>query len=89
MAKPLPKEDLRNIPGVGKDMEQHFRTLGICTVSDLIGTDPEQLYQLDCMQQGVTVDRCVLYVYRMAVYYAEHKIHDPALLKWWNWKDAQ
>ena len=54
-------------------MEQHFRSLGICTISDLIGKDPEQMYLQDCARQGVSVDRCMLYVYRMAVYYAEHK----------------
>ena len=32
-------------------------------------------------------DRCVLYAFRCAVYYASHTTHDPNLLKWWNWKD--
>lgn len=34
-------------------------------------------------RQSVQVDRCMLYVFRCAVYYE----HDPELLKWWNWKD--
>jgi hypothetical protein len=34
------------------------------------------------------VDRCVLYVFRCAVYFASEAEHDPELLKWWNWKDA-
>jgi hypothetical protein len=33
------------------------------------------------------VDRCMLNVFRCAVYYASNDIHDPELLKWWNWKD--
>jgi hypothetical protein len=33
------------------------------------------------------IDRCVLYGFREAVYYASHKNHDPELLKWWNWSD--
>jgi hypothetical protein len=33
------------------------------------------------------VDRCMLYVFRCAVYYATNKKHDPKLLKWWNWKE--
>jgi len=33
------------------------------------------------------VDRCVLYVYRLAVYFAENETHEPEKLKWWNWKD--
>jgi hypothetical protein len=35
------------------------------------------------------VDRCLLYVFRCAVYFAEHTRHDPELLKWWNWKDRE
>jgi hypothetical protein len=34
------------------------------------------------------IDPCVLYVFRCAVYYASHEVHDPDLLKWWNWKDG-
>ena len=37
--------------------------------------------------RGGTMDRCVLYVFRCAVYFAETSRHDPELLKWWNWKD--
>ena len=28
----------------------------------------------------------MLYVFRCALYYASNDIHDPELLKWWNWK---
>jgi hypothetical protein len=31
--------------------------------------------------------RCVLYVFRCAVYFATEKVHDEELLKWWNWQD--
>jgi hypothetical protein len=37
---------------------------------------------------GQHVDRCVLYVFRCAVYFASESKHDPELLKWWNWKDG-
>lgn len=55
----------------------------------LRGADPEQMYERRCEQQGVLLDRCVLYVYRCAVYYASTppEQHQPELLKWWNWKD--
>ncbi|NMB56563.1 pathogenicity locus, partial [Candidatus Beckwithbacteria bacterium] len=33
-----------------------------------------------------TQDRCLLYVFRCAVYYAKGG-RDPEKLKWWNWKD--
>ncbi|MEJ2052157.1 MAG: helix-hairpin-helix domain-containing protein, partial [Calditrichota bacterium] len=40
-----------------------------------------------CFQSGYKVDRCMLYVFRTAVYYVSNTGHDPEKLKWWNWKD--
>ena len=62
--------------------------LGVRRVADLEGKDPQRLYDRMCKLQGVKLDRCVLYVFRCAVYYASHDEHDPELLKWWNWKDG-
>jgi len=45
------------------------------------------LYRRLEAHEGAPVDRCALYVFRCAVYYAENKRHSPRLLKWWNWKD--
>ncbi|WP_367344139.1 helix-hairpin-helix domain-containing protein [Methanomethylovorans sp.] len=33
------------------------------------------------------IDRCMLYVFRCAIYCASNEEHDPQLLKWWSWKD--
>ncbi len=79
--------DLRSIPGIGENMERHLRHIGVETVEDLRGKDPEELYLKDCTLKGFQEDRCVLYVFRLAVYYAEHETHDPEKLKWWYWKD--
>lgn len=79
--------DLQNIPGVGSNMEQHFFDIGIHTIDDLIGADPEELFLRDCSVKGLQDDRCVLYVFRLAVYYANNAVHEPEKLKWWNWKD--
>lgn len=81
------ESDLKNIPGVGANMEQHLKNIGIHFISDLKGKDPEELYRLDCMKKGFQDDRCVLYVFRCAVYFAEHEQHEPEKLKWWYWKD--
>ncbi|MEI3579819.1 MAG: helix-hairpin-helix domain-containing protein [Acutalibacteraceae bacterium] len=51
------------------------------------GKDPEELYRLDCLHKGYQEDRCQLYVYRLAVYYAETPDPDPDRLRWWLWKD--
>lgn len=80
-------DSLQKIPGVGPAIEKDLVQLGFNRVSDLRGADPEWMYQKSCELQGVTVDRCLLYVYRCAVYFANHTEHDPELLKWWNWKD--
>lgn len=80
-------DDLQSIPGVGKNMAAHLNALGIERVDDLKGKDPEALYERECLMQGCTVDRCVLYVYRLAVAWAEDRIETPEQRNWWNWKD--
>ena len=82
------QSNLESIPGVGKKIVMVLRGLGFHSVQDLAGQDPEELYLRICSQRSVSVDRCVLYVFRCAVYYASNESHDPNLLKWWNWKDS-
>lgn len=81
------ESELRRIPGVGKATEQDLIALGYITIESLKGQDPEEMYNRECMMRGVKIDRCQLYVYRLAVYYAENEKHDPEKLKWWYWKD--
>ena len=75
------------IPGVGPRMAADLISLGINSVQDLAERNPETLYEACKQQQGENLDRCVLYVFRCAVYFASNREHDPELLKWWNWKD--
>ncbi len=79
--------DLQQIPYVGKRTEEALRMLGFDSIASLRGADPQEIYERECLMTGLKIDRCQLYVYRMAVYYAENDIHDPAKLKWWAWKD--
>jgi len=81
--------DLQSIPGIGKNIEQHLHNIGIETVEDLKGKDPEDLYVKDCLFKGSQEDRCILYVFHLAVYYAEHESPDPEKLKWLYWKDKR
>ena len=67
--------DLQKIPGIGINMEQHLKNIGIHCIADLVGKNPD--------------DKCVLYVFRCAVYFAEHEQHEPEKLKWWYWKDKE
>ena len=82
-------KQLQIIPGVGPSIAQDLVDLGIRKVDDLIGRDPETMYEKSCRLAGVRIDRCLLYVYRCAVYFAGTKRPEPELLKWWNWKDAK
>jgi hypothetical protein len=82
-------QDLLTIPGVGKRIAQDLTDLGIRSVAGLKNRDPERLYHKLCAMRGTPIDRCVLYTFRCAVYFASEKRHDPPLLKWWNWKDRQ
>lgn len=81
------QNDLRSIPGVGPNIEQDLRNLGYSTLESLRGADPEEMFQRDCRLKGFSEDRCQLYVYRLAVYFAEQEHHDPEKLKWWYCKD--
>ncbi|MBP2662982.1 MAG: Pathogenicity locus [Firmicutes bacterium] len=81
------KTGLRKIPGVGPNIEQDLINLGYTTIESLKGRNPEEMYMKDCLFKGFKEDKCQLYVYRLAVYFAENEIHDPEKLKWWNWKD--
>ena len=80
-------DDLTEIPGIGKKLSDDLNRLGIRKISDLKNKDPQNLYGRMCRMEGKSVDRCVLYVFRCAVYYASNNSHDKRLLKWWNWKD--
>ncbi len=78
---------LTSIPGVGKSIAEDLRRIGVDRPSCLKNRDAEKLYAKQCRVDGIQHDRCLLYVYRCAVYFASHKKHDPQKLKWWNWSD--
>jgi nucleotidyltransferase/DNA polymerase involved in DNA repair len=83
------KSELTQIPGIGKSIADDLSRIGITRIAQLKGKNPEKLYKKQCETDKAKIDRCLLYVYRGAVYYAstpEHK-RDPRLLKWWNWSD--
>ncbi len=77
-------KELESIPGIGPSMTKSLNSIGIKSVKDLKGKDPEALYKKLCKHGKV--DRCVLYAFRCAVYYASGG-KEKRLLKWWNWKD--
>ena len=83
----MAKDELQAIPGVGPSIAIDLRELGIRRVADLKGKDPEQMYREMIVRRGMHQDRCLLYVFRCAVYFASTRCPNPEKLKWWNWKD--
>jgi hypothetical protein len=81
-------KDLLRIPGIGPSLARDLFDLGINRVSSLRGRNPEKLYESLCRLRGMPQDRCVLYTFRCAVYFASVKNPKAERLKWWNWKDA-
>jgi Pathogenicity locus len=79
-------KELSRIPGVGPSIATDLYRLGIREVAQLRGGNPQALYDELCRREEQHVDRCVLYVFRCAVYFASETRPDPELLKWWNWK---
>lgn len=80
--------ELRRIPGIGPSLARDLLSLGVRRVADLKGADPQALYDRLCERDGQHQDRCVLYTFRCAVYFASTAAPDPEKLKWWHWKDA-
>jgi predicted flap endonuclease-1-like 5' DNA nuclease len=85
----MARDELQAIPGVGPSIAQDLREIGVTKVAQLKGADPEKLYRRSNDRKGVVQDRCLLYVFRCAVYYASHPTPEPEKLKWWNWKDRR
>ena len=77
------------IPGVGNSIAQDFWDMGFRSIHELVKKEPEKLYSDFCDLRGQKVDRCMLYVFRCAVYYASHPDPEPEKLKWWNWSDKK
>jgi|GEM_PF-910396 len=65
--------DLQRIPGIGKSIAEDLFEIGIRSVNDLKGRDPQELYFRSCAKVGCMIDRCLLYTYRCAVYFSSKK----------------
>lgn len=77
---------LTNIPSIGKSIAKDLNSIGIYTITDLKGKNAEKLYDISNTISGNIQDRCLLYCFRCAIYFAEGG-KDPKKLKWWSWKD--
>ena len=82
--------DLTKIPGIGRKMAQHLIDAGYPDIESLKGQNPDEVYERDCISQGMQLCRCVLYCYRLAVHYADNGGQLPPDKQNWNdWKDEK
>ncbi len=81
------KEEFQQVPGVGPSIAADLVDLGVCGLDDLAESCPEILYRDLIDLRRVEIDRCVLYVFRCAVYFAKTGNPEAEKLKWWRWKD--
>ncbi|MES2703902.1 MAG: helix-hairpin-helix domain-containing protein [Bacteroidota bacterium] len=88
-AKDIALKELQQIPGVGKSIANDLWNIGIKSIAQLRGKDPQRIFDESNAYAGVVQDRCLLYVFRGAVYYAETPAErrEAELLKWWSWKN--
>jgi nucleotidyltransferase/DNA polymerase involved in DNA repair len=84
-------KELMQIPGVGKSIANDLLNIGIHKIEDLKGKDPQILFEQSNRFAGCTQDRCLLYTFRCAVYFAEtpKDKQEVEKLKWWNWMDKK
>lgn len=83
----VPYHDMLTIPGVGQSIANDLLELGYLSVASLRSADPEEMFMRLQTIRNVRQDRCLLYVFRCAVYFAQTSSPETEKLKWWNWKD--
>lgn len=78
---------IMRIPGVGPSIARDLIEMGYESLEALKDQDRQAMYDKHCQIKGCQVDRCMLYVFRCAVYFVSQESHETEKLKWWNWKD--
>ena len=81
------QQEFERAPGVGPSIAGKLAALGVKGLDDLAGRCPEALYRDLIELRRAEIDRCVLYVFRCAVYFAKTANPVAEKLKWWGWKD--
>lgn len=80
-------KELQKIRWVGPETALDLWNLKIHSSIELSKACPEELYERLCLLTGTKVDRCMLYVFRCIIYLTREPNPEPALTKWWNWKN--
>ena len=72
---------LEAIPNIGPSVARDLRSIGIKRPQDLIGRNPQSLYERLCRRTGARQDPCVLDTFVSAVRFMEGAPPRP----WWHY----
>ena len=85
MIKIQKKSPLLKLRSVGPSTVEDFKLIGITKISQLIGKNPNSLYDELCRISGVKHNPCVLAVFCAAVAQAENPSLPKEKKNWWYW----
>lgn len=85
MQKKLKQRELADLVSIGPAMLRDFEMLGVKSVAQLAGEEPEELYQRLCRITGQRQDPCVLDTFSAAVAQARDPGLPPQQAQWWYW----
>ncbi len=80
---------LRDLRSVGPSIEENLNRLGICTVEQLKGKNPQKLYDKLCRLTKTRQDPCVYDVFRCAIAQAENPNLPPEQRDWFFWSKVR
>jgi len=80
--------EFTQIQGIGKSAAKDLLSIGLKNISDLKGKNAEYMYDLLHKVSGFTQNKCFIYAFKCAIYYAEtpKEKQEPEKLQWWYWK---
>jgi hypothetical protein len=81
----MKKHPLHGLRSVGPASLKDFDLLGVTSLDDLAGCDPQELYDALCRLKGQKVDICCLDVMHCAVAQARNPHLPPEQRDWFWW----
>ena len=81
----MKKHPLQGLRSIGPASLKDFDLLGVASLDDLAGRDPQELYDALCRLKGQKVDICCLDVMHCAVAQARNPHLPPEQRDWFWW----
>ncbi len=81
----MKKHPLQGLRSIGPASLKDFDLLGVTSLNDLTGRDPQELYDALCRLKGQKVDICCLDVMHCAVAQARNPHLPPEQRDWFWW----